>query len=172
MRSTLLIALSVAMLGSFSCSTYTSDLDRAEKHFQAQQYANALALFRVLEPDIDSYNPANRARYAYFRGMNDYRLSGQKPGVFVNENTTPTAVESAYRRNARYWIGVAQALEQETPGSLRPEWKDDAASAMRDLNQDIFGIGVFVDDSTSKPPQPPVPASTDTESSSESGAGI
>jgi len=138
------------MLGSLGCSTYVSDLDRAEKHFQAKQHEQALALFRVLEPDMNSLGAADRARYAYLRGMNNYRLSGQAEDSSLAEASAKASdVDNAYRAHARYWLGMALALEQVKAGSLRAEWKANADVAMRDLNQDVYGIGVFVDEADS-----------------------
>ena len=40
----------------------------------ATMYEHALALWRALEADSDSLRPDDQARYAYLRGMTDYRL--------------------------------------------------------------------------------------------------
>jgi len=149
MRTIFVIVLCAAALGGVGCTTYVSDLDRAQQHFQTNQHERALALFRVLEPDMDSFDHADRARYAYLRGMNNYRLSGHNDDASSDDSASPTEMDKAFRAHARYWIGLARALEQQKPGSLRPEWKAKANSALRDLNQDVFGVGVFVDDEDS-----------------------
>src|SRR5882762_9907635 len=72
------LALALALgwaLSSASCSTYRSDLDRARAHYDKNEFEPALALFRVLEPDMDSFSPGEQAQYAYSRGMTDYRLA-------------------------------------------------------------------------------------------------
>ena len=145
MRWICVIVLCVAALGGAGC-TYASDLDRAQNHFQANRHEQALALFRVLERDMNSFSAEEQARYAYLRGMNDYRLSGQKEDAFTTEATAPTEADKAFRSHARYWLGMARSLEKNNPGSLRSEWKTNADAAMRDLNQDVYGAGVFVDD--------------------------
>ncbi|MCL2822486.1 MAG: hypothetical protein FWD57_00705 [Polyangiaceae bacterium] len=145
MRWILAIVLCAACLGGVGC-TYVSDLERAQHHFQANQHERALALLRVLENDLDSFGPEQKATYAYLRGMTDYRLSGNEPGRPAADKGEPSAIEKSYRFHARYWLGVANAVEKETPGSLRSEWKANVAAALRDLNQDVFGVGVFWDE--------------------------
>ena len=89
---------------------------------------------------MDSLGSADRARYAYLRGINDYRMSGTK------DDTEMSAVDKSFRSHARYWLGQAKAMEKQTPGSLRSEWKKNIDEALRDLNQDVYGVGVFPDD--------------------------
>lgn len=105
-------------LGS-ACTTYAEDLNRGERHFQANEYERALALFRVIEPDMDSLSPVDRTRYAYLRGMTDYRMS--------------------YRADARHWLGLARAMEHESPGGIEESWKDRLNQALTDLDGDVFG---------------------------------
>ncbi len=57
------------------CATYRQDLERARAHYDKNEFEPALALFRVLEPDIDSFSDGELAQYAYSRGMTDYRLA-------------------------------------------------------------------------------------------------
>jgi hypothetical protein len=147
MRRILATVLSVTVLGGFGCATYLDDLNRAERHYQSNQHERALALFRALEADMDSLSPADRARYAYLRGINDYRLSGHKEDTATTTATaSASTVDKTYRAHARYWLGIARALERQTPGSLRAEWKTNVDEALRDLNQDVFGVGVFPDE--------------------------
>ena len=125
MRTTIaLVACAVALL-SPACATYLDDLNRAETHYQASEHERALALFRVLESDLDSLSYADRSRYAYLRGMNDYRLG--KP----------------FRADARHWLSFAKAMDREQPDALKAEWKTRLEEALRDLNQDAYGVGVF-----------------------------
>jgi hypothetical protein len=102
-----------------ACTTYAEDLNRGERHFQANEYERALALFRVIEPDMDSLSPVDRTRYAYLRGMTDYRMS--------------------YRADARHWLGLARAMEKQTPGGIEESWKDRLNQALTDLDGDVFG---------------------------------
>jgi hypothetical protein len=147
MRRILATVLSVTVLGGFGCATYLDDLNRAERHYQSNQHEQALALFRALEADMDSLSPADRARYAYLRGINDYRLSGHKEDTSTTTAAASTSnVDKTYRAHARYWLGIARSLERQTPGSLRAEWKNNVDEALRDLNQDVFGVGVFPDE--------------------------
>ncbi len=128
-----LLSLAAALAGG--CATYSQDLDRAHRHYDANQFEQALALFRVLEPDMDSFSAAERAQYAYLRGMTDYRLAGLAP----QGGTGVADPRKGYRDNARHWLGVAAAIEKETPGGLTEEWKGRLGEAMTDLNKDVYG---------------------------------
>ena len=129
-----LYALGVFLVSVVSaCATYTQDLERGRKHYEANQYEEALALFRVLEPDIDSLTIPERTEYAYLRGMTDYRLSHlrlQVPGVGNPKED--------YRQHARHWLGLAAALEKEMPGALSEEKAKRLEGALEDLNKDVF----------------------------------
>jgi hypothetical protein len=125
MRRILVIVACAASFSAASCATYLDDLNRAERHYQANEHERALALFRVVESDLDSLSHADRTRYAYLRGMNDYRLG------------------EAFRADARHWLALARALEREQPGGLQASWKDRLDEALKDLNQDVYGTGVF-----------------------------
>ena len=142
MRRILATLVCVTVLGSFGCATYLDDLNRAEKHYQANEHERALALFRVIEPDFDSLSYADRTRYAYLRGINDYRMSGKAEGG------SATGVDKAYRAHARHWLALARALEREKPGGLQEGWKTNLDEALRDLNQDVYGVGVFPEEPT------------------------
>jgi len=114
MRRVLLLAL----LG-IACSTYREDLNRGQRLYEENQYDHALAIWRVLEEDIDSLSMNDQARYAYLRGMTDYRLG--------------------YRPYARYWLGIARSIEKEHPGGLNQEWRDRLAKSLEDLDKDVYG---------------------------------
>lgn len=136
----------LALLGSvlLGCATYRQDLDRAQKHYEENQYEKALALFRVLEPDIDSLSDAEQAKYAYLRGMTDYRLAGlalasQVPGGVADPRR-------GFRDNARHWLAVASAVEKNTPGGLTGDEKTRLTDALTDLNKDVYGGIESVDD--------------------------
>src|SRR5688572_1903608 len=106
------IASKVALAGgiifgssAFGCATYHDDLVRARAHYESNQHEKALAIFRVLEPDIDSLPTGEQAEYAYLRGMTDYRLAGSS----LTANVTGGAADpkKAYRTNARHWLAIA-----------------------------------------------------------------
>lgn len=113
-----LFALMLASL-LVSCVTYREELNRAQRQYEANEYERALAIFRVLEADMNSLSLNDQARYAYLRGMTDYRL--------------------AYREDARHWLGLAQAIEEQSPGGLSDIWKGRIEEALTDLNRDVFG---------------------------------
>ena len=108
----------LALLG-IACSTYREDLNRGQRLYEENQYDHALAIWRILEEDMDSLSRNDQARYAYLRGMTDYRLG--------------------YRPYARYWLGVARSIEKEHPGGLNQEWKDRLTKSLDDLNNDVYG---------------------------------
>ena len=108
--------LALLVLG---CSTYREDLNRGQRLYEENQYEHALAIWRVLESDTDSLSLNDQARYAYLRGMTDYRL-GLRP-------------------HARHWLGLARAVEKEHPGGLNQEWKDRLDKSLADLNTDVYG---------------------------------
>ena len=114
MRRVLLLAL----LG-IACSTYREDLNRGQRLYEENQYDHALANWRMLEDDMDSLSAIDQARYAYLRGMTDYRLG--------------------YRPYARHWLGIARAIEKEHPGGLNQEWHDRLNKSLDDLNNDVYG---------------------------------
>lgn len=136
-----LILVSLFVFGG--CATYKQDLERAEKHYAANEYEPALALFRVLEDDLDSLTPGDQARYAYLRGMTDFRLS-----ALAVSGSGAADPKKAYRSNARHWLAYASATEKATPGGLTQEEKTRLDETMNDLNREVYGGG----DSVTDPP--------------------
>jgi hypothetical protein len=131
----LMLALGSA-LAAGGCATYRQDLERARAHYDKNEYEAALALFRVLEPDVDSFSTGEHAQYAYSRGMTDYRLAAlAKPGTAVADP------QASFRANARHWLAVARAIEKETPGGLTADEKQRLEDALVDLNKDVYGGG-------------------------------
>lgn len=120
------VALSAAVALP-ACATYTQDLDRGIHHYDAAEHERALAVFRSLENDTDSFSGQERARYFYYRGMTDYRLA------------TP---EYEVRADARYWLGLARSAEDKTPGSLTQDQKKRLGDALEDLDEDVYKTGV------------------------------
>ncbi len=118
-RTFLAATVLLGALAMPSCATYRDDLDRALTHYQANEYAKALVLLEVLEPDLDSLSPPERARYAYYRGMSHFRLT--------------------QRRDARHWLGRSAAREKADKGSLSSEENKRVADTLDDLNKDRWG---------------------------------
>jgi hypothetical protein len=115
MRS-LAVLLGVTLL---ACSTYRDHLVRGQRLYQENRYDEALAVWRVLELNLDSLGYGEQARYAYLRGMTDYRL-GLRP-------------------DARHWLAIAKAIEKEHPGGLGGDWPKRIDAALADLNREVYG---------------------------------
>jgi hypothetical protein len=161
MRRSAILVTSLLTLGivamAASCATYRNDLERARAHYDKNEFEPALALFRVLEPDIDSFSTAEYTQYAYTRGMTDYRLSS----LVSTGNNSVTDPKAAYRSNARHWLAVARAVENATPGGLQGDEKTRMEEALTDLNRDVFGGGDTVDADAGAPaPAPAAKAAT------------
>ncbi|EYF01285.1 hypothetical protein [Chondromyces apiculatus] len=127
------ILLCAAFAGA-SCATYSQDLERARSHYDANQYEQALALFRVLEPDLDSFSDAEQAQYAYLRGMTDFRLAELSP-----QGQGIADPRKAFRDNARHWLALAAAIEKNTPGSVSNDQKTRLTGTLTELNLDVYG---------------------------------
>ncbi len=125
------LSLLVLLAPLAACATYQDDLQRGAKYYDGNEHERALAVFRSLEDDIDSLSPDERIRYFYFRGMTDYRLASDTYKV---------------RPDARYWLGLAQAGEKETPNSLTEEQKGRLKDALDDLGKDVYGGADSADD--------------------------
>ncbi|HTQ06638.1 MAG TPA: hypothetical protein VMI54_22435 [Polyangiaceae bacterium] len=145
MRRFALLALLVV-----GCTTYREDLNRGQRLYEENQYEHALAIWRVLETDTDSLSDNDQARYAYLRGMTDYRLG--------------------FRPYARHWLGLARALDKEHPGGLNQEWRDRLDKSLADLNNDVYGGAERFDKSSpgfvEHPADAPAPGPNDAEPSS------
>jgi hypothetical protein len=116
-----LLPILAAAFALASCVTYAEELNRGQRYFQANEYERALAVWRILETDIESLSPMDRTRYAYLRGMTDYRMS--------------------LRADARHWLSLARAYEQAVPGSIEESWRERMKEALRDLDGDVYGGG-------------------------------
>jgi hypothetical protein len=107
------------ILACAGCATYREDLYRGQRLYEENQYEKALAIWRVLENDSDSLSRNEQSRYAYLRGMTDYRLG--------------------FRADSRHWLAIAKAIDQEHHGGLSPEWKERLEESLDDLNKDVYG---------------------------------
>ena len=144
--SVVALFLGVSLVG---CQTYRDDLNRAQRYYEENQFAYALALFRSLERDTDSLSVHEQTRYAYFRGMTDYRLARVEGGV-----------DERFDRHARYWLGIASSIEKEHPGGLQEHEKKRLNETLTELNDNAFGISTGFDTSESTAEETTVPAGT------------
>lgn len=142
-----------ALLALGGCATYKDDLQRAEKHYAENQFEQALALFRVLEDDLDSLSPADQARYAYTRGMTDFRLS-----ALAISGSGVADPRRAFRMNSRHWLAVAAATEKASPGGLTGDEKTRLEETLADLNRDVYGGSDVLPDATATPAASGTPA--------------
>jgi hypothetical protein len=117
-----LVVASLAVTALPACATYTDDLARGERAFEASEDERALAIFRMLERDQTRLDPAERAHYAYLRGMTDYRIG--------------------YKAESRHWLTLASALEAQTPNSLPAEWTKRLGDALKELNEEVYTAGI------------------------------
>ena len=108
------------VLAAGACATYREDLNRGQRLYEENEYERALAVWRYLEADMDSLSRNDQGRYAYLRGMTDYRLGGE------------------FRADARHWLAIAKAIEQEHPGGLVEQWKTRLEAALNDLNKEVY----------------------------------
>lgn len=106
------------------CATYTEDLQRGIDYYKNNEHERSLALFRVLESDVDSLQPKDRVRYYFYRGMTDYRLITDKYDVSAD---------------ARHWLGLAKAAEEEFPESLNEKEAAYLKEALDELNRKAYG---------------------------------
>jgi hypothetical protein len=126
MRTALVPLLAIALgLCPLACATYREELNRGQRLYEENQYEHALALWRILEDDTDSLSPNDQARYAYLRGMTDYRLG--------------------LRADSRHWLAIAKVTDQAHTGSLSAAWKERLEQSLTDLNQDVYGSAQKVD---------------------------
>ncbi|MEN9580093.1 MAG: hypothetical protein RJA70_3102 [Pseudomonadota bacterium] len=102
-----------------ACSTYRDHLHRGQRLYQENEFDRALAIWRALEDDMPSLTHEEQARYAYLRGMTDYRLG--------------------FKRDARHWLAIAKAINQEHPGGLHGDWAKRTDIALGELNAAVFG---------------------------------
>ncbi len=114
------------MLGALAflpaCSTYRDDLARSQHAFEENQHETALAVLRMLEPDTSHLDPNERARYAYLRGMTDFRIG--------------------YKADARHWLAVAKAMDETAPGMIPSEWRARLDQSLGELDAQVWTAGM------------------------------
>jgi hypothetical protein len=110
------------LLGAAGCNTYADDLARSQRAFEESEHERALSILRALEPEVGRLSLTDRARYAYLRGMTDFRIG--------------------YKAESRHWLSIAAASEKVTPGSLPPDWGKRMTEALRELNDAVYAGGI------------------------------
>lgn len=145
------LVLSVA-----SCTTFQDDLLRAQHAYKENRTADALALLRADELELDRLSPEERTRYAYLRGMTDFRVG--------------------YREDARHWLSLATAWESAAPGGLPVEWKGRLGETLTELNEIVWksgGVAALHNEATStadESEEPPLPKKGDKTPAAKSDA--
>ena len=98
-----------------ACAGTSDAIARGQSYYEDNQYERALAIWRDLERRDVTFSPNERVRYAYLRGMTDYRLG--------------------YREDARHWLAIAKSNRQMAPGSLVASWNERLDAALADLDR-------------------------------------
>ncbi len=93
-----------ALLG---CHHDRDQLDRADRHYTAAEYESAQSNLDDLDGDWAGFDPVQRLRYEYLRGMTAARLS--------------------QRAEARHWLAIAREDLTASPRGL----SDEAQSLLR-----------------------------------------
>jgi hypothetical protein len=122
MRSLLAAALLVVLAAVPACSTYRDDLARSQHAFEENQHERALALLRMLELDTSHLDAGDQARYAYLRGMTDFRIG--------------------YKADARHWLAVAKAMDEKTPGIIPADWRTRLDQSLSELDALVWTAGM------------------------------
>jgi hypothetical protein len=114
------LALAVSLL--FGCATYREQLGKSQASFERNEHERTLALLRSLEPDVTRLALPEQAQYCYLRGMTDYRMG--------------------FRADARHWLSLAKAFDDNSPGVLPTDWKARTNDALDDLNGQVWSEGI------------------------------
>jgi hypothetical protein len=112
----------LGLLMSLGCTGNRDAMTRGQRYYEDNQYERALAIWRDLGRHETTLSTEQRLRYAYLRGMTDYRLG--------------------YRDEARHWLALAKAATAHQPSSLDPVWTARLDGALDDLNREVFGIRI------------------------------
>jgi hypothetical protein len=118
----------VALILAPGCATSSQDLGRARHHYDAHEFAKALAVLRVLGEDEDALGDAERAQYAYLRGMTDLRLAD-------TVSRSDPRLRQALRRCARDWLmkSVSAPATKDGTAALSTEQTARARAAIAEL---------------------------------------
>jgi len=135
MRSSLFVALLLPLL---ACTTYRDQLSRGQRAFELNEHDRTLAILRDLEPDVRHLTVPEQAEYAYLRGMTDYRVG--------------------YKPDARHWLSIAKAYEDNSPGVLPADWKLRTNEALDEMNGVVYSAGLST--LTTSRSETPVPESS------------
>ncbi len=111
-----------AILATSACATYHDELQRGQQDYEKNEHERALAVFRALEPDQGHFDTSEEARYAYLRGMTDYRIG--------------------YRADARHWLAISKAIEDKNNDAIPAEWKTRLVTILAELNDEVYGGGM------------------------------
>ncbi|MEO8184292.1 MAG: hypothetical protein ABI895_36185 [Deltaproteobacteria bacterium] len=103
-----------------SCVGERAALLRGQGYYEDNQFERALSVWRDLERHEPALTPSQFARYAYLRGMTDYRLG--------------------FHADARHWLSLAKVSERQHPGGLEGAWLPRLDGALADLDRESFGI--------------------------------
>jgi hypothetical protein len=114
--------LLLALLFAVGCNGERAALLRGQGYYEDNQYERALSLWRSLERRERELSPGDFARYAYLRGMTDYRLG--------------------FHADARHWLAIAKVAEQQRPGGLESTWLPRLDGALADLERESSGMPV------------------------------
>jgi hypothetical protein len=117
-----IVLLGLSLVGLVGCATYRDDLARGQHYYDLNQYDNALSIWRLLERDWDSLDPAEQSRYAYLRGMTDYRMG--------------------YRADSRHWLANAKAISDKHPGGLDASALAQTEKILTELNNAQYQMGM------------------------------
>lgn len=131
------------------CAGERAALLRGQAYYEDNQFERALAIWRDLDRRQSDLSPSDFARYAYLRGMTDYRLG--------------------FHLDARHWLGLAQVAQRQYPSALDSAWASRLESALVDLNRRQFGLTGVAEDSVQSieaapgtlPPQTPAAPGTE-----------
>ena len=110
----------LALLLAMGCNGERAALLRGQAYYEDNQYERALSLWRSLERRESQLSPSDFARYAYLRGMTDYRLG--------------------FHADARHWLALAKVTEQQRPGVLDSTWLPRLDGALADLERETSGM--------------------------------
>lgn len=134
-RPWLALALLAACCAGLACAGERAALLRGQAYYEDNQFERALAIWRDVERRQSDLSPSDFARYAYLRGMTDYRLG--------------------FHLDARYWLGLAQVARQQYPSALDTAWAARLDSALSDLNRRRLGLRGGAEDAVQSIEAPP-----------------